>query len=163
MAAACSGGSGGDDDGAAEGGGGQQVSDEQEGGADLRTTDTGLKIIEATDVETGLQLEIQDDSLYLKLPDEPSATVAGLGGDGLGGSCDVSDDAPFTMPRLFPVYWRDEIGDWGSAVTRGLPVPEDGGPTLAEHVVECRFYEAPPGSDEIRPRPENLVATIRVR
>lgn len=133
------------------------------GGAEMRTTEAGLHIIETTDPETGLHLEIQGDNLYLKLPDDPSTEVAALSEDTLGGSCEVADDAPFDLPELFPVYWRERSGDWGTALTRGLPVPPRGEPTLAEHVVECSFYGAPAGSDEIRASPEELITTIQVR
>lgn len=132
-----------------------------EGGAEMETTEHGTKIISSVDRETGLRLEIQDNSLYLKLPEEPVGKAAELRGTGLGGACDVSSEAPFSMPELFPIYWREDFNDWGSALTRGLPVPDDSEPTLAEFVTECRLYAPPEGSDEIRL--DNLVTTIRVR
>lgn len=133
----------------------------REGGAEMETTEHGTKIISSVDQETGLRLEIQDNGLYLTLPEEPAGKAAELRGTGLGGACDVASEAPFSMPELFPIYWREDSSDWGSALTRGLPVPDDSEPTLAEFVTECRLYAPPEGSDEIRL--DNLVTTIRVR
>ena len=134
---------------------------ETEGGATMETTDAGTKIIMATDQETNLVLEVQNNSVYLKAPSSPDPKIAALRGKNLGGACDVSAAAGFSTAELFPLYWREDSGDWGSALARGLPVPDDEEPTLAEFVTECRLYAAPAGSDEIRL--ENLLTTITVR
>lgn len=127
----------------------------------METTEYGTKIIKSVDQETGLRLETQDNSLYLKLPENPTGKAAEVKGNGLGGACDVSSDAPFTMPELFPIYWREDYDDWGTALARGLPIPDESEPTLAEFVTECRLYAPPEGSDEIRL--DNQVTTIGVR
>ncbi len=139
----------------------KSASASKEGGAKMETSEHGTKIIKTTDRKTGLQPEIQDDSLYLKLPENATGKAAELRATGLGGACDVSSNAPFEMPKLFPIYWREDSNDWGTALVRGRPVPDEGGPTLAEYVTECRIYAPPKGSNEIRL--ENLVTTITGR
>ena len=120
----------------------------QEGNGKVRTTEHGTRIITSVDDETGLRLEIQDDSLYLKLTDDTPPEVRDrIKGKGLAGKCEGSPGK--VVPGLtegFQVFWREQFGDWGSAVVR-LPERK---PPLADELATRRIYAPDPGSDQIR-------------
>ena len=127
---------GGDD----EAGGGAPAADP------VRTTDAGTRIVAATDPRRGLEVEVQDDSLYVHLaPDAPPESRA-LAGEPLGGSCTVDGGGGVRVERQFPVLWREEYGDWGTALARiDPPVDiENTEPVLAQHVLGCRLFDPQP-------------------
>lgn len=100
AAAALAGGCGLDDDGAEK--------------PTLETTDSGTRIITVTDRKAGLEMEIQDDSLYVKtIKDAPPSTR-----DLLGASCEDDGKQGVDASAQFPVYWREDSSDWGSALAR---------------------------------------------
>jgi len=67
-----------------------------------------------TDRKAGLEMEIQDDSLYVKtIKDAPPSTR-----DLLGASCEDDGKQGVDASAQFPVYWREDSSDWGSALAR---------------------------------------------
>jgi hypothetical protein len=107
----------------------------EEGDAQTRTRESGLRIATVTDDETGLELEIEDDDLMLQFTDRtPDETRKRLTGVGLMGQCDGGEG----MGDQFPVFWRERFGDWGTALVR----PRNGeySDVLADVLTRCRFY-----------------------
>jgi hypothetical protein len=107
----------------------------------------GLHIITVQDDETGLQLEFQDDSLYLKpTADTPADLRDRIKGQGLAGRCEGKPGQ--TVPGLsrgFQIFWREDSSDWGSSVVR---LPESK-PVLADVLKTCKIYAARAGSEQI--------------
>ncbi len=131
--------------------------------AQVETTDAGTKIIAATDEKAGLRVEVQDDTVLVTLTDDAPDSSRQLEGTGIGGSCEDDGGGGVEASGEFPVYWREDPGDWGSAlaredVERGVTTIEEGDyddyqeaedakPRLAEHVTRCRLF-APTVSGE---------------
>lgn len=87
-----------------------------------------------------------------------------LSGKPLGGDCEVDGKGGVRVARRFPIYWREDPGDWGSAVARD---PINGSGLLVEHVTSCRTFATRPGPrpdttqfDEVNDEP---FATIKLR
>ncbi|MDQ3645097.1 MAG: hypothetical protein M3356_06295 [Actinomycetota bacterium] len=129
-------GCGGDDDGN-DGGG-----EDGNGAPEVRTTEAGTVIVGAADEEAGLEVEIQDDTMLVRLAKGAPAAARELAGKPLGGACEVDGEGGVEVARQFPIYWREDPGDWGSAVIRD-PIG-GGGEYLAEHVTECRIFATEP-------------------
>ncbi len=124
----------------------------------LETTDAGTRTIAVTDEQTGLKVEIQDDSLYVTAEDGAPQATKDLAGQPIGASCeDDGKDGVEASPQ-FPVYWRDESKDWGSALAREDNLgrtesyesfdeyddAEESRPVLAEHVTSCKLFKTQP-------------------
>jgi hypothetical protein len=141
--------------------GGGDGSATAEGNGQVRDSH-GVRIITANDAETGLQLELQDDNLYLELTgDTPAKVRDRIKGQGLAGECEGAPgkDVP-GLARGFQIFWRERSGDWGSAVLR-LPKRK---PPLSDVVKTCRIYAAAPGSSQIEVGGSNRpVAEIDLR
>ncbi len=121
--------------------------DKNGGAPEIRTTDAGTVIVGATDEKVGIEVEIQNDSLYVRLADGASEGARELAGRPLGGACEVDGAGGVEVARQFPIYWRDGPDDWGSAVVRDPIGGEDGGGDgeyLAEHVTTCRIFATEP-------------------
>jgi hypothetical protein len=120
--------------GCGSGGDGDQFA---EGHGKVRDSD-GLHIITVDDAQTGLRLELQDDSLYLKTTAKTKPDVRDrIRGQGLAGQCEGAPGK--SVPGLtsgFQIYWREQFGDWGSAVVR-LPERK---PSLADELKTCRIF-----------------------
>ena len=132
----------------------------------VRTTDAGTVIVGASDEAAGLEVEIQNDSLYVRLAGGAPETARELAGRPLGGACAVDGEGGVAVARQFPIYWRDDPGDWGSAVVRD-PIGGEGGESLAEHVTGCRVFATEPTGvpeessfDEATDEP---LATVKLR
>lgn len=142
-----------------------------DGGPRVETTDAGTKIIKTSDERAGLRAEIQDDSIYISASDEAPASIRALEGQTIGGSCEDDGRGGVEAAQDFPIYWRDDPGDWGSALARadlerGVVTIEEGEfddydraeeakPKLSEHVIRCEVF-AP---DD----PDRPVATFEFR
>ncbi len=139
------------------GGDEEQSSSTDDGDAQVETTDAGTKIIRASDERAGLDAEIQDDGIYIRSSDDAPAAISGLEGQTISGSCEDDGGGGVEAATQFPIYWRDDPGDWGSALARANP--EDGGvttveiedyddyekaelakPRLSEHVTRCEVF-----------------------
>jgi len=132
----------------------------------LETTDAGTRTIAVTDGQAGLRIEVQDDSLYVTVEDGAPESTKGLEGDLLGASCEDDGKEGVQASPQFPLYWRDESEDWGSALARadGLgrtesydsfdeyDEAEESRPVLAEHVTRCQLFETQPTGE-----PEEVV------
>lgn len=126
------------------------------GGARVETTDAGTKIIEASDERAGLDAEIQDDSIYISASDGAPASVGDLEGKTISGSCEDDGGGDVEAAQDFPIFWRDDPGDWGSALARAdverrvitveedefdeFEEAEDAKPRLSEHVTRCEVF-----------------------
>ncbi|MEJ7750937.1 MAG: hypothetical protein WKF32_05765 [Thermoleophilaceae bacterium] len=131
------------------------------GGAEVETTESGTKIIASTDEKAGMRVEVQDDSLYVTLTDDAPQATRDLEGQGIGGSCDDDGGGGVEAAAEFPILWREDPGDWGSALSRAnaetgvttveedeyedFEKAEEAKPRLAEHVTRCRLFA--PGAD----------------
>ncbi len=133
---------------------------------ELRTTDAGTVIIGAADDKAGLEVEIQDDSLYVRLTDDAPGAARKLAGKPLGGACEVDGRGGVRVARQFPIYWRQDPGDWGSAVVRE-PIGASGRDNLAQHVVGCRIFAPKPtgtqGQLSFNEATDAPFATVRFR
>ena len=109
----------------------------------VHTTDAGTIIVHMTDKAAGLKVEIQDDSLYVQLTDDAPQATRDLAGEPLGGACEVDGDGGVQVSRHFPIYWREDPGDWGTALVRPLGGNREG-ETVAEHVTSCRIFATKP-------------------
>jgi len=145
----------------ATGCGGGDTNSAGSGAADkpkLETTDAGTRTIAVTDEQTGLRIEIQDDSLYVTAEDGAPQATKDLAGQPIGASCeDDGKDGVEASPQ-FPVYWRDDSEDWGSALAREDNLGEvesydsfdeyddaqESKPVLAEHVTTCKLFKTQP-------------------
>jgi len=144
----------------AAGCGGNEEGGSGSGGAEkpkLETDDSGTRTIKVIDAKAGLEIEIQNDGLGVKATaDAPEATRA-LEGELLGGSCEDDGKEGVEAAAQFPVYWREEYGDWGSALAREdnlgkfevYESPEEydkakAKPVLAEHVTSCKLFKTEP-------------------
>ena len=108
----------------------------------IRTTDAGTVIVGTT--AAGLKVEIQDDNLYVQLTDDAPEAARKLAGEVLGGACEVDGGGRVKVGRQFPIYWRDDPGDWGTAVIRDPIGGTDGDELLAQHVTSCRIFATKP-------------------
>jgi len=109
----------------------------------VHTTDAGTVIVKATDDKTGLEVEVQNDSIYVHLAKDAPKAIRDMGGGPLGGACEVDGGGSVKVSRQFPIYWREDPGDWGSAVVR--PLGQNGeGESLAQHVTSCRIFATKP-------------------
>lgn len=131
----------------------------------LETTDAGTRIITAIDERAGLRIEVQDDSLYVKAEAGVPQSTRELEGELLGASCEDDGKAGVEASAQFPVYWREDSGDWGSALARednqsrvesydsfdAYEEKEETRPVLAEHVTRCRLFATEPagGADQV--------------
>jgi hypothetical protein len=131
----------------------------------LETSDAGTRIITAIDERAGLRIEVQDDSLYVKAEAGVPQSTRELEGELLGASCEDDGKAGVEASAQFPVYWREDSGDWGSAVARednqgrvesydsfeAYEETEETRPVLAEHVTRCRLFATEPagGADQV--------------
>jgi len=79
---------------------------EEAGAPKIRTTEFGTVILEVTDEKTGLLLEIQNDTVYVKLSDGASEAAKALSGKPLGGDCEVDGEGGVRVARRFPIFWR---------------------------------------------------------
>jgi hypothetical protein len=120
-------------------------------GADARkhapkvtTTAAGTVRVSAIDERAGLNVEIQDDGLSVKLAADPPAAARALAGDPLGGACEVDGDGDVQVAERFPIYWREDFRDWGTALVRDPPGGVEGGEVLAQHVTSCRIFATNP-------------------
>ena len=113
---------------------------------ELRTTGSGTRVIATIDPAAGLRVEVQDDSLYVRVTKGAPVRTQRLEGTPLGGSCKDDGKGGVRASPQFPVYWRERFGDWGSALAReddlARTSPGKGGPVLAEHVTRCQIFEA---------------------
>lgn len=146
--------------------------------SEVQITEAGTKKIAAVDDKAGVKVEVQDDSLYVTLTgDAPEATRA-LEGEGIGGSCEDDGKGGVEASGEFPIYWREDPGDWGSALSRAdvetgvtsvgedeyeeFEKAEDAKPRLAEHVTRCRLY-APTPDGAFDSETDTPVATVEFR
>ena len=150
LAAALAAGCGADDSSTAGSGAGDKPK--------LETTDAGTRKIAVTDEKAGLRIEVQDDSLYVTPEDGAPQSTADLEGDLLGASCEDDGREGVQASPQFPVYWRDESKDWGSALAREDELgrvesydsfdeyddAEESRPVLAEHVTRCKLFATQP-------------------
>lgn len=113
---------------------------------ELRTTGSGTRVIAALDQFPGLRMEIQDDSLYVRVTKDAPVTTQRLEGTPLGGSCKDDGKGGVRAAPQFPVYWREQFGDWGSDLAReddlARTSPGQRHPVLAEHVTRCQIFKA---------------------
>lgn len=117
--------------------------DENAAGRAIRTTAAGTVIVGATHAKAGLKVEIQNDSLYVQLTDDAPGPTRRLAGKPLGGACEVDGEGGVRVARQFPIYWREDSGDWGSAVVRD-PIGAESRERLAQHVTSCRIFAPKP-------------------
>lgn len=132
---------------------------------ELHTTDGGTVIIGADDDKAGLNVEIQDDNLYVRLAHDAPQVARKLAGKPLGGACAVDGEGGVRVARQFPIYWREDYGDWGSALVRD-PIAASGRENLAQHVIGCRIFAPKPSGPEqfsFSAATDAPFATVRLR
>jgi hypothetical protein len=132
----------------------------------VHTTNAGTIIVHMTDKDAGLKVEIQDDNLYVQLTDDAPKPTRDLAGEPLGGACEVDGRGGVQVSRHFPIYWREDPGDWGTAVLR--PLGDNGeGETVAEHVTSCRIFATKPtgvGDQAVfNEATDQPIATVKLR
>lgn len=124
----------------------------------LETTDAGTRTIAVTDEKAGLRIEVQDDSLYVTVEQGAPQSTTDLEGELCGASCEDDGKAGVEASPEFPVYWRDESEDWGTALARAdeqgrvesydsfdeYDEAQESRPVLAEHVTRCELFETEP-------------------
>ena len=139
-------------------GGGTGGSGAQDDKPKVETTEAGTRIITATDERAGLRVEVQNDSLGVTAEKDAPQSTKELEGELLGASCEDDGKAGVEAAGQFPVYWREQFGDWGSALARkddrgrveyydsfeAYKEGEGARPVLAEHVTRCRLFETEP-------------------
>jgi len=124
----------------------------------VETTDAGTRKIAVTDEQAGLRIEIQDDSLYVMVADGAPRSTTDLEGEPLGASCEDDGREGVGASPEFPIFWRDEFEDWGTALARAdeqgrvesyesfdeYDDAQESRPVLAEHVTRCELLETEP-------------------
>jgi hypothetical protein len=132
----------------------------------VHTTDAGTVIVGTTVKEAGLEVEIQDDSLYVDLAADAPKAAHDLAGKPLGGACVVDGRGGVRVARQFPIYWRAEYRNWGTAVVRD-PIGADTKEKLAEHVTSCRIFATKPtgapGESSFNEATDAAFATVKLR
>jgi hypothetical protein len=132
----------------------------------VHTTNAGTIIVHMTDKDAGLKVEIQDDNLYVQVTDDAPKATRDLAGEPLGGACEVDGGGGVQVSRHFPIYWREDPGDWGTAVLRPLGDNAEG-ETVAEHVASCRIFATKPtGVDDqavFNEATDQPIATVKLR
>ncbi|WP_022929107.1 hypothetical protein [Patulibacter americanus] len=99
------------------------------------TTDAGTIIIRTVTDREGLEVEVQESSVYVRpTKDTPRALLAEASGKPLGGRCRTRDGRTVGTIAL---YWRERSKDWGASLdVQG--VYEDPKP-FAEVVRSCEL------------------------
>jgi hypothetical protein len=119
---------------------------EDAGKPKLETTDAGTRIIGVTDEKAGLEIEIQNDSLFATPTDDAPESTKEVEGELIGASCRDDGRQGVEASPQFPVYWREKSGDWGSALARqdDYDRTDESRPVLAEHVTRCELFKTEP-------------------